>query len=48
MKRVLHHQGLFYAPKIIQIKLISQHYNNLLVSHFDIEKIQELIAQKYY
>ena len=35
-------------PKAIQIKLISCHYNDPLVGHFGIEKIQELIARKYY
>lgn len=34
--------------KIIRIELISQHYNNLLVSLFSINKIEELISQKYY
>ena len=45
---ILHHQGLSYIPEIIQTKLISRHHNNPLVGHFGIEKIYELIAQKYY
>ena len=45
---VLHYQRLSYISKIIWIKLISRYDNNLLVGHFDIEKICELVAQKYY
>lgn len=32
-------------PKIVSIKLICEHYNNLLAIHFEIDKIYELIAQ---
>ena len=45
---MLHYQGLFYVPKIIRIELISRYHDNLLVGHFGIEKIYELVAQKYY
>ena len=48
VKDVPYHQGLSYIPKIIQIKLISKYYNNLLAGYFGIEKIYELVAQKYY
>ena len=34
--------------EIIQTKFISRHHNNSLVSHFDINKIKELINRKYY
>ena len=47
INNVLYHQGLFYVPEIIQTKLINRHHNNLLVGYFGIEKIQELVAQKY-
>lgn len=36
--RVLYQQGLPYVPEIIQTKLISQHQNNLLASHFRVQK----------
>ena len=38
IKEILHFQDLLYVPKIICIKLISRYYNNLLASHFEIEK----------
>ena len=34
-------------PEIIRTKLISRHHNDLLASHFEINKTQELITQKY-
>ncbi len=45
---MLHWEGLPYIPKVISTKLISRHYDNPLAGHFDIKKIPELIAQKYY
>ena len=45
---VLHHQSLPYVREIIQTELISRHHDDPLVSHFGIEKIQELLSQKYY
>lgn len=36
---VLNHQGLFFVPKTIQTELISQNHDNLLASHFEINKI---------
>ena len=46
--RVLYHQRLLFVPEIIQIKLISRYYNDLLADHFDINKTGELISKKYY
>ena len=45
---VLHHQGLPFVPEVIQTEFISQHHNNLLASHFGINKTRELIGRKYY
>ena len=45
---VVHHQGLSYVPEILRTELISRHHDDLLAGHFDIKKIRELIAQKYY
>ena len=45
---VLQYGDLFYIPKIIWLKLISQHHDNFLGSHFEIDKTWELIARKYY
>ena len=39
IKEFLHYQGLFFVLKIIWTEFISRHHNNLLVDHFDIEKI---------
>ena len=33
---------------MFQIKFISQHYNNLLIKQFGINKTRKLINQKYY
>ena len=37
-----------YIPEIIRFKVISHHYNDLLVKHFIIDKIRELVSRKYY
>ena len=41
---VLHHQGLLFVHKAIQIELINRHYNNPLAGHFGIEKTRKLLA----
>ena len=46
--KILYHQGLSYISEIIKTELISRYYNDLLVGHFGIEKIQELVTRKYY
>ncbi len=46
--RVLCHQSLLYILNVIWTQLISRHYDDLLAGDFDIKKIQELIARKYY
>lgn len=48
INKMFHQENLLYIPKVLQIKLISRYYNNLLASYFDINKTQKLIAQKYY
>lgn len=48
IEQVLHYQDFLYISKVIHLGLISRHYDNALVSHFGIEKTQELIARKYY
>ncbi len=35
-------------PEIVRINLICSHYDDSLAGHFGINKIRELIAQKYY
>ena len=42
VKGVLHHQSLLFVPKTIQTELISRHHNDLLVSHYGIEKTCKL------
>ena len=45
---VLHYQRLLFVPEIIQTKLISQHYDDLLVRYFGIDKTKDLVNRKYY
>ena len=45
---VLYHQSLLFVPKAIWIELISRHHDDPLAGHFSIEKICELLAQKYF
>ena len=45
---VLHHQGLLFMPKVIWTELISRHHDDLMASHFGINKTRELIGRKYY
>lgn len=48
MEGVLYYQGLLYVPEIIWSKIISRHYDDLLVGHFVIYKTRELVARKYF
>ena len=41
---ILYHQGLFYVLEIIEIELISKHYNNLLIGFFGIKKTCKFVA----
>ena len=45
---VLQYRELPYVLEIIRFKVISCHHNNLLIGHFGIEKIKELVGRKYY
>ena len=45
---ILYHQGLPYVLEIIKIEQISRHYDDPPAGHFGIEKMQELVARKYY
>lgn len=46
--KVLNQENLPYVLDVLQIKLISRNYNDLLADHFGINKMQKLIIQKYY
>ena len=48
IEQVLYYQGFSYISKIIYLELINRHHSNFFASDFDIEKIWELIAKKYY
>ncbi len=48
IEQVLFYQSLLYVRKVICSELISRYHDNLLSSHFGIEKTCELIAKKYY
>ena len=45
---VLQSQRLLYVLKIIRSKVISCHYDNLLVGYLGIDKTRELVNWKYY
>ena len=45
---VLQYQGLPYILEIIRSEVISRHHDDLLVEHFGIDKIRELVGRKYY
>lgn len=47
-QRVFHQQDLPYIPKIIYSELSNQNNNELLPSHFEVDKTKKLINQKYY
>ena len=44
---LLHHDQI-YVPKALHIKVIAQHYNDPIASHFEIQKTLELVSQQYY
>lgn len=46
VKRVLHYYGFLDVLKVICVKLISYHHENLLADHLDIKKTWKLIAKK--
>lgn len=48
VNEVLYRENLPYIPENIEMELINRHKDNLLASHFGIDKTRELIAQKYY
>lgn len=45
---ILTYQGILFVLKILKIKLICRDYLISLTCHFGFDKIQKLIAQKYY
>ena len=45
---MLNYQRLPFIFKIIKIKLINWHHNNLSVEYFGIDKTKKLNGQKYY
>ncbi len=45
---VLYNQGLSFILKILKIELISRYHDDLLASHFGINKKLKLITWKYH
>lgn len=45
---MLYQKYLSYVPERIGTRLISRHHDDLPAGHYGIDKIKELIAQKYY
>ena len=48
MKELLLFQKLIYMSSATRKKMIEQHHNNVLVRHFEINKIMKLIFRNYY
>ena len=48
MDKILCQQSLPYALEIVKTELISRQHNDPPAGYFEIDKIQELITQKYY
>lgn len=48
IKGIFYYYSFLYFPKIIYSKIISYYHNNLLVSHFEIEKTRKLVYKKYF
>ena len=44
MKKLLLFQKLIYMSFATRKKMIQQHYNNVLIKHFEIDKIMKLIS----
>lgn len=44
-KKVLNHSSLFYILKITKIKLISRYYNNFLLRHFKMKKLNSSLSK---
>ncbi len=47
---MIKYNEVLYVSEDIAIRkeLLQRHYNNLLTEHFDVNKICELLARKYY
>ena len=45
---VIYNPNPLYIPEIVKTELISRYHDNPLAKHFRIDKIGELITQKYY
>lgn len=41
-------KAFFYMLEIVRTELISKYHDDLLAGHLEMDKIQELIVQKYY
>ena len=47
-KKLLLFQKLIYMSSAIKKKMMKQHYNNILIKHFKINKTVKLIFRNYY
>lgn len=48
IESVFYHQGLMYILEIICLKIICCHHNNLLVSYFEINKLENLLPESTF
>ena len=48
VKEVFHYDGKPYIPKTLQTDLLERNHDDLLASHFRVEKTLELLTCKYY
>ena len=45
---MLYYKNFLYILKIIKIKFISQHNNDLVINYIEVEKPYGVIVKKYY
>ena len=48
LDRVLYYQGLLFVPEVIWTKIIRRHHDDPLARYFGLDKIKDLVGQKYY
>src|SRR5947207_14441194 len=48
IKKLLLFQELIYMSSATRKKMIEQHHNDVLIEHFEIDKIMKLIFRNYY
>ena len=46
---LLYHEQIYvFQDEVFRLELLKRHHNDLLTKHFEFEKTNELLSQKYY